>query len=273
MQRPGCKFCFLLFLTTGLVLTQDNSFFEEEHADIVDKSGKVLEIAEKAVGEIAEVLKGKEVAGLFGKMARVLGNLGPIFMAFNAVISIVTMFMPAKESAEMKEIKKGFDRLNSRLSGMQATIVEIRAIAEVASAKTSLALAFDSIINLERELIIARRRQTHIAWDYYVKQFQQEYNNAADSVYWALIGDAAAQDTELRFDVLKLYQEKFKCGITPLTRLCLVGLQTINRGLALEGAYLAAIKYTSKIKESRLLWHKRIDGIINRCGQVRSHFT
>ncbi|KAL3310111.1 hypothetical protein Ciccas_011328 [Cichlidogyrus casuarinus] len=264
-----------LFLVSAICMVVRLCMAQEMHnpadqavvkKDLFEKAQEVVDHVNTAVEVTKAVVTGVSILSSFSQLASALSALGPVFMAVSAILSIISIFLPREDSPELKALRAGFEKVNTKLDEIGDHLEDLKIVIEISNGKAVIVKSIDSIRVMSDELSSASKRQTKKAWEYFVTKYEGNYHNAAQNLYNAFV--TSHDSTDFRFDMLSLYRDKYKCQVNQIGRTCLSVMQLLNEGMAVEASYLGATRYSSRLKLMRVVWRKRMQRLQGRCEEI-----
>ncbi|KAK3102925.1 hypothetical protein FSP39_014970 [Pinctada imbricata] len=85
---------------------------------------------------IIKALTSEQMTSAFKNIAKIAGALGPFLGAAGPVVSLISMFLPHQESAELKYMKEQFSKMDQKFDQVFNQFGEVKNLIQQTSLKT-----------------------------------------------------------------------------------------------------------------------------------------
>jgi hypothetical protein len=200
---------------------------------------------------------------------KVLINLGPSLMVFGMALSLISAYAPQKEASEITEIKEKFSNVMNSISRVETRIGELESLMVLETTKLSFGEYQRTIQNLYEDWLHTVNSDSQMEQQrnqvFFVKQFEMHYKHAASNLWKAMTGHF---DGELNNDLLSTAKNRYKCELIKIRKLCISVTETINQGLAIEGAYYGFAQLQERAQKEETSWKQKFLELSNACDAV-----
>ena len=232
--------------------------------DSITKSQAVLASSKDVFSNINLIIKSANPGKIFTKISGVLGALGPAAMGISAALSIVTIFLPQEDSPELKAIKAGFEQVNNKIDIITSKIGNLDNIIELSSARAAYVKTVSTINNNFEALQDAQTSQTNNSYQLFIEQYERTFEFATANMYDVMTGSTGA----FGFNMVNLYKTHVKCNPVLVSQFCTLGMHLINKGLAVEGAYLGYRNFSEKAQSKEETWKEKLNDVSKQCSAI-----
>eukprot|EP00794_Sanderia_malayensis_P017345 gene17345-19077_t len=276
-----------LFLLLGIIAAfQCNAKISKEEKEAITtgiESGK--EIAE-GLSNFKPVTSGlanserlqRFTKGLGKRLINNLGNIAGFLGAAGGLVSLIMIFLPEQDSAELKYMKEQFGIVNHKLDKVVAKIDNLENIIKLESQKAAYLSASNKILHAQRQLLRfmdetfklkcsppnCKRKRMSIA-----KRYIKDLNV---KLYMESVLHASYKPVPAFGDkpLLELVSDRYKCQVTEIDKFADGILYLALKGQESVFAHEIMTGSNHSISQSMADWLKNVNNLRNKVNQVKS---
>ena len=239
----------LLFGVVILWLSADTRADNGEAKDALDKVNAGVE----ATNGIMEMLGDDEVTDKFGKIGQIAKKLGPFLGAIGPAIALISVFLPAAPSAEMKYMKKKFAEVDAKFDQVFHEFHAVKNLVMKTGLKAQYAAYEHTILSLSTKLQEYLSADSAYA-DVYNRSFIREYAYGYDGASYKVWNGMMEKSRVLSDNIAITAMDFFDNDRKEVQRVMKGVLNLLLQGVKVELAFLKArgLDQDYEIKKTRL---------------------
>ncbi|KAK3106440.1 hypothetical protein FSP39_020155 [Pinctada imbricata] len=182
-------------------------------------------------------------------------------------MSLITLFLPQEESAELKYMKKKFAEVDANFDKVFNRLSEIKNVIQETALKNQFSDYESKIVILSHKLQSLLNAPTNVVDEYkasFIEAKKSSYDDAASVIFNGMIGKSQG----FQYDIPQVAMMYTKNHRRRVQQIMSGGLSLILQGVKVELTYLSLTGRNHSYETKKKEWEERINEVLERMKQI-----
>ncbi|KAK3106234.1 hypothetical protein FSP39_015806, partial [Pinctada imbricata] len=194
-------------------------------------------------------------------------NIAPFLGALGPIMSLITLFLPKEESAELKFMKKKFAEVDANFGKVFNRFSEIKNLIQEKSLRNQFSDYESKIVVLSRRLHHLLNAPTDVVEEYkatFIESKRSSYDDAASVIWNGMMGKSQGFQYDIPREAMK-YTNNHRRRVQEIMN---GGLSLILQGVKVHLTYLTLIGRKHSYETEKKEWEGRINAVLQRMKEI-----